>query len=106
MADAAKIKGKVKWFDPRKGYGFITDENGKDHFCHFSGIEKGRHYTGFEDGDEVEFTTTEDGKKGTQATEVVLLNEKKPERKKKGVKTEEGKDVAEGEPSSRSEAAE
>ncbi|MDE5624175.1 MAG: cold shock domain-containing protein, partial [Alistipes sp.] len=32
------MKGQVKWFDSKKGYGFITGENGKEIFVHFSGI--------------------------------------------------------------------
>ena len=32
------MTGKVKWFDSKKGYGFITGENGKEIFVHFSGI--------------------------------------------------------------------
>ncbi len=88
MAEVTKMKGTVKWFDPRKGYGFITDENGEDHFCHFSGVEKGRHYVGFEDGDQVEFTVSDDPKRGkTQATGVVLLNEKRPPKKKPEAET-------------------
>lgn len=34
------MKGKIKWFNVKKGYGFITDENGEDHFFHYTGIEK------------------------------------------------------------------
>ena len=34
------MTGKVKWFDGKKGYGFITAENGKEIFVHFSGIAK------------------------------------------------------------------
>lgn len=33
-------KGRVKWFDPRKGYGFIVNEDGQDVFVHYSGIEQ------------------------------------------------------------------
>ena len=32
------MKGTVKWFDSKKGYGFITEESGKEIFVHFSGI--------------------------------------------------------------------
>ena len=35
---SAKLKGTVKWFDPKKGYGFIEKEDGTDIFCHFSVI--------------------------------------------------------------------
>ena len=34
-----KLQGTVKWFDPRKGYGFIEREGGEDLFCHFSVIK-------------------------------------------------------------------
>ena len=34
------MTGKVKWFDGKKGYGFITAENGKEILLHFSGNEK------------------------------------------------------------------
>lgn len=33
-------KGRVKWFDPRKGYGFIVNEDGQDVFVHYTGIEQ------------------------------------------------------------------
>ncbi len=55
-------KGKIKWFNFRRGYGFITDENGKDIFVHHKGIKYGRRYTGYEQGDEVEFETGTDDK--------------------------------------------
>lgn len=84
MAEEKNVRtGTVKWFDPRKGYGFVTDEEtGEDHFCHFTGISEGRHYTGFEDGDKVSFEVSE-GKKGPQATSVKLLEQAKPARKEK-----------------------
>jgi len=68
----ATIKGKVKWFNPKKRYGYITDSEGNDHFVHASGIKEARMVPSFEDGDEVEFELT-NGKKGQQATNVVLV---------------------------------
>lgn len=70
MADAI-IKGTVKWFNLHKGYGFITGEDGKEYFVHFSGIENGRHYNGFEEGDQVEFGL-ESTQKGDKAVHVKM----------------------------------
>ena len=68
------MKGKIKWFDIKKGYGFITPEDGSpDVYIHAKGIESGRTYTGFNDNDEVEFEVKE-GKRGTMATGVTLVN--------------------------------
>ena len=61
-------KGKVKWFSNQKGYGFITPENGKDVFVHFSAVQ-GDGYKSLEEGQEVEFEITK-GPKGEQATDV------------------------------------
>ena len=47
-------KGKVKWFNNQKGYGFITPENGKDVFVHHTAI-KSDGYRTLEEGQEVEF---------------------------------------------------
>ncbi len=58
--------GKVKWFDAKKGFGFIEQESGDDVFVHFSVIQGGGFKT-LEDGQEVEFEV-EDGAKGPQAT--------------------------------------
>ena len=69
---AAQKTGKVKWFDVRKGYGYVTDSEGNDFFCHFSGITEGRHYTGLKDGDEITFDVVE-GRKGEQAGNVKLV---------------------------------
>jgi len=61
-------KGKVKWFDNKKGYGFITPEEGADVFVHHSAIE-GEGYKTLDEGQEVEFDIT-DGPKGPQAVNV------------------------------------
>lgn len=68
------MKGTIKWFNTNKKFGFITDENGNDIFVHVSGIENGRTYIGFNEGDEVEFDVTE-GRKGLQAVEVALIDD-------------------------------
>ncbi|MCX5705379.1 MAG: cold shock domain-containing protein [Candidatus Omnitrophica bacterium] len=61
-------KGKVKWFSNQKGYGFITGDDGKDVFVHFSAIS-GDGYKSLAEGDEVEYEVTQ-GPKGDQATNV------------------------------------
>lgn len=61
-------KGTVKWFNNQKGYGFISDENGKDVFVHFSGLDM-EGYKTLEEGQSVEFDVV-DGAKGPQATNV------------------------------------
>ena len=65
-------KGKVKWFNNTKGYGFITSEDGKDVFVHFSSIT-GEGYKSLADGDEVEFEITQ-GVKGDQAENVKKIS--------------------------------
>lgn len=67
-----RIRGTVKWFNSEKGYGFITQGNGPDLFVHYSEI-KGRGFRSLNEGDAVEFEITE-GKKGKQASSVVVLN--------------------------------
>ena len=65
------VKGKVKWFNNQKGYGFITTESGKDVFLHYSAIQ-GDGFKSIEEGQEVEFEITQ-GPKGEQAVNVVKL---------------------------------
>lgn len=61
--------GVVKWFDTRKGFGFITGpEGGKDIFVHYSGIE-GEGFRRLKDGEQVEFELVESDK-GPQARRV------------------------------------
>ena len=61
-------KGKVKWFNAEKGFGFIESENGTDVFVHFSAIAMDG-YKPLEEGAEVEFDVV-DGEKGPQAANV------------------------------------
>ncbi len=63
-----RIKGKVKWFNDQKGYGFIEHEGGKDVFVHFSSIQ-GDGFKSLSENQEVEFEIA-DGPKGPQAINV------------------------------------
>lgn len=62
------MKGTVKWFDSDKGYGFISSEDGKDIFVHFSAIQS-EGYKSLQEGDQVEFDVN-DGDRGPQAANV------------------------------------
>ena len=63
--------GKVKWFNPEKGYGFIEREDGNDVFVHFSAIQDEGFKT-LAEGQEVEFEIVE-GPRGPQAANVNKL---------------------------------
>lgn len=63
------LHGEVKWFDPKKGYGFIHGPQGQDVFVHFSQIG-GEGFRSLKDGEEVDYELVE-GEKGFQAREVV-----------------------------------
>ncbi|NLA04253.1 MAG: cold-shock protein [Firmicutes bacterium] len=65
------MQGKVKWFNPEKGYGFIETEEGGDVFVHFSAIQIEGFKT-LEEGQEVTFDVVE-GDRGKQAENVVPL---------------------------------
>ena len=65
-------KGKVRWFNNKKGYGFIQkDSDGKDIFAHYSAI-KMEGYKSLKTNDTVEFSVV-DGEKGPQAADIVVL---------------------------------
>ena len=64
------MNGTVKWFNPEKGFGFITGEDGKDVFAHFSQINIDGFKT-LEEGQKVTFTVTE-GQKGPQAENIEI----------------------------------
>lgn len=71
--ETKKISGKVKWFSLIKGFGYITDTDGKDHFVHFSNIKSGKNYVGLDADDEVEFEVGPSKKGREQAVEVNLV---------------------------------
>jgi CspA family cold shock protein len=64
----AMLTGTVKWFDSKKGFGFIVNADGKDVFVHFSSIE-GDGFRALKDGESVEYEPTE-GNKGLMAKNV------------------------------------
>ena len=71
LMEGNTMTGTVKWFNAKKGYGFISEENGDDIFVHFSALNM----SGFkvlEEGDKVEFEVIE-GEKGPQAANVTKL---------------------------------
>ena len=65
------MKGQVKWLDRKKGYGFITGENGKEIFVHFSGIAANG-FKSLNEGQAVEFEVAQ-GAKGEQAVNVTVV---------------------------------
>ncbi|WP_300328638.1 cold-shock protein [Fusobacterium sp.] len=64
------LQGKVKWFNKEKGFGFITSEEGKDYFVHFSGIV-GEGFKNLEENQSVSFEV-EEGAKGPIAVKVTV----------------------------------
>jgi cold shock protein len=69
------MKGRVKWFNAGKGFGFIGREDGPDVFVHYSAIQS-EGYKSLREGDEVEFEI-EQGPKGPQAARVIQAGERR-----------------------------
>ncbi len=63
------MEGKVKWFDGKKGYGFIVSEDGQEFFVHFTALPKGLR---LRENDKVSFDPV-DTERGKQAQNVQLL---------------------------------
>lgn len=66
-------EGTVKWFNPRKGYGFIATKEGKDIFVHYANINSDGYKT-LNEGDSVTFDIV-NGEKGPRAENVVAVNQ-------------------------------
>ena len=76
MADAQTlndIEGVVKWFDARKGFGFIVGPEGQDIFVHFSVIDQTEGFRALRDGERVLYSA-QDGDKGWSATKAKSLS--------------------------------
>lgn len=67
------LKGKVKWFDTKKGFGFIHSEEGSDVFVHYTGISANG-FKNLEKDQAVSFEIIE-GKKGPQASNVQVIQD-------------------------------
>ena len=76
MSENKVLTGTVEWFDPKKGYGFITcDQDGKDIFCHYSDIKM----EGFKvimAGDKVSFTEDDSFKSKRKAASITVIERK------------------------------
>jgi CspA family cold shock protein len=68
-----QCEGRVKWFDDRKGYGFIEWNDGEDVFVHYSSI-RGQGFRTLAEGEGVRFRV-EEGEKGLQAQDVIRLSD-------------------------------
>jgi CspA family cold shock protein len=90
-------EGKVKWFNTRKGYGFISTDDGADIFVHYSNIS-GDGYKTLVEGDAVSFDIVE-GEKGQRAENVV------PKAAAKTKAASKTKPVPKSEPEAQSEEA-
>jgi CspA family cold shock protein len=66
------VKGTVKWFNEKKGFGFLSQDNGGDVFVHHTGIT-GEGFRTLSEGDAVEFEVRQ-GEKGLQAVSVRIID--------------------------------
>ncbi len=82
----AKTNGTVKWFNSRKGFGFISTEEGSDVFVHYSALSgRDDDYKTLNENDKVEFEIVE-GQKGPQASDVVVTEKAPPNPYSRGEK--------------------
>ena len=65
------VKGTVKWFNEKKGFGFLSREDGEDVFVHYSSIQ-GSGFKSLTEGQSVEFEV-QDGPRGPQAVNVTAM---------------------------------
>ena len=73
------VRGKVKWFSSKKGYGFIETEGGRDVFAHYSEIlDSADSFRFLESGMDVEFEVVE-GERGLRARQIIKLKTPKPD---------------------------
>ena len=77
--------GKVKWFDPKKGFGFVVNDDGKDVFVHYTSID-GEGFRCLKNGETVEYDQLESDK-GLQGRNV-RITDVKPKSKPAVQKTE------------------
>lgn len=65
------LTGKVKWFNSKKGFGFITGDNGKDYFLHYSNIEM-EGYKSLNENDKIQFQVeaTDKGEKAIKVQKI------------------------------------
>lgn len=71
MENATKVTGTVKWFDERKGFGFLSTSNGEEIFVHYKSIKSDGFRT-LKEGQTVSFEIVDDAK-GKKAEDVVVI---------------------------------
>ncbi len=62
MTMLADVEGNVKWFDPKKGFGFVVGPEGQDIFVHFTSIEEQDGFRTLRDGERVVYSAALGGK--------------------------------------------